>query len=60
MITEEADRRLKGTCVAILQGLHQDIKDLLQLDPDQVPWVLVSRLADLADDVDNTLNPKEE
>jgi hypothetical protein len=48
METDEASKLVDQLTLRSMQGIADDIKDLLTVDADQVPWGVVTALAEAA------------
>ena len=60
METDEAERLLRQLVLRSMTGIAEDIKDILTVDADQVPWGVVTALAEAAANIQDYKIAKEE
>lgn len=60
METDEADRLLRQLVLRSMTGIADDIKDILTVDADQVPWGVITALAEAAANIQDYKTAKEE
>ena len=60
METDEAERLLRQLVLRSMTGIAEDIKDILTVDADQVPWGVVTALDEAAANIQDYKIAKEE